>query len=668
MQTKDDWSDLSNGFGSGGENEAKARGYQPKRKKFISRDSGRRKSILPSSPSEDGDNDIEDEYPLSKYDKYDHEKEELKRIKSRRKEELARRQNEVLPREGPQMGKVEVMKVGDFEQKSLDEIGMILNSDDERKRDEGLKQHAFNELISQRLSLHRPVPDTRNPLCKSLRYPSLSILPTVSVVICFYNEAWSTLLRSVQSVIDRSPPSLLAEVILIDDYSELPHLRQPLRDYITKEYTNVFLYRTEKREGLIRARLFGAEKAKAKVLLFLDSHIEVNVQWLEPLVSRIHVDPTVVAVPIIDIVSAETFKYTPSPIVRGGFNWGLHFKWDPVPPEKLRTKEDLINPIATPTMAGGLFAVDRKFFHDIGAYDAGMNIWGGENLEISFRTWQCGGRLEILPCSRVGHVFRKRRPYGSPDGQDTNLYNSLRAAHVWMDDYIERFYDLRPNARSADYGDVSDRRALREKLQCKSFDWYMHTVYPQLLEHKDQMPVAMRDSVKDLQKSSTPMGLLRSLSSDSCVSARDADVAFKKKRPKVAELFADECPPILANTERGGISKSKLWKFTARNELLLGTIFCLDADAGYRLMKMKKAEEEYSPANPPGIQKCHGNSGTQEWTWHPVGPQDNGIAGRLYSPAAGKCLTQIATRFKIHLDMAICTSSKDQLWQLVTLH
>lgn len=47
----------------------------------------------------------------------------------------------------------------------------------------------------------------------------------------------------------------------------------------------------------------------------------------------------------------------------------------------------------------------------------------------------CGGRLEIIPCSRVGHIFRKRRPYDSPDGQDTLAYNSLRVAHVWLDDY-----------------------------------------------------------------------------------------------------------------------------------------------------------------------------------------------------------------------------------------
>lgn len=94
--------------------------------------------------------------------------------------------------------------------------------------------------------------------CKLKHYPSE--LPTTSIVISFHNEAWSTLLRTVWSIINRSPRPLLKEIILVDDASEMDHLGEKLEAYVRTLPVPTFLLRTVNRTGLIRARLLGAER------------------------------------------------------------------------------------------------------------------------------------------------------------------------------------------------------------------------------------------------------------------------------------------------------------------------------------------------------------------------------------------------------------------------
>lgn len=62
------------------------------------------------------------------------------------------------------------------------------------------------------------------------------------------------------------------------------------------------------------------------------------------------------------------------------------------------------------------------------------------SVPINLQVWQCGGQLEIIPCSVVGHVFRTKSPHTFPKGTQVIARNQVRLAEVWMDEYKEIFY------------------------------------------------------------------------------------------------------------------------------------------------------------------------------------------------------------------------------------
>lgn len=97
-------------------------------------------------------------------------------------------------------------------------LGIVKSAAELRKRTEGYRRHAFNVLISDRIGWHRSLPDVRPDRCRNQTYvfkPSESL----SIIICFHNEALSTLLRTVQSVLMRSDHALVHEILVINDFS-----------------------------------------------------------------------------------------------------------------------------------------------------------------------------------------------------------------------------------------------------------------------------------------------------------------------------------------------------------------------------------------------------------------------------------------------------------------
>nr|CAD7450893.1 unnamed protein product [Timema bartmani] len=496
----------------------------------------------------------------------------------------------ILPRYG-EMGEPVVLPVN-------------LSADLKEMVDYGWSRNEFNQYVSDLISVHRTLPDLRDPWCKEPgRF--LDDLPQTSVIICFHNEAWSTLLRTVHSVLDRSPPRLLKEVILFDDFSNMPHTKRQLDDYLMA-YPKVKVVRTSKRQGLIRARLLASRHATAPVLTYLDSHCECNVGWLEPLLDRIARDVTTVVWPVIDSIDGKTLQYQwQEDILLGGFSWNLLYNVIEVPERERSRRNHSAEPLRSPTMAGGIFAINRVFFERLGTYDSGLDIWGGENLELSFKTWMCGGSIEMVPCSHVGHIFREKRPYKF--SYDVTLRNLKRLAEVWLDEYAKYHYLMSVNHQK-DYGDVTSRKDLRNRLGCRSFEWYLDHVYPELYN----------------PKRSTANGRIRNSWSDKCLDA----------------MFGNQKPVAVFPCHKDG--GNQFWMLS-RTGKIRNNVVCLEF-----------AEDKIITA------PCHEEKRSQLWLYD---REERSLLNGLNN----KCLTISEEQDRLLVEDCV-RDSKQQLWQFDELH
>ncbi|NXJ64932.1 GLT15 acetylgalactosaminyltransferase, partial [Rostratula benghalensis] len=467
----------------------------------------------------------------------------------------------------------------------------------------GLETHGFNEALSERISLRRDLPEVRHPLCLQQEYDSS--LPTASVIICFHDEAWSTLLRTVHSIMDTAPKASLKDIILVDDLSQQGRpLKSALSEYISK-LDGVKLIRSNRRLGVIRGRMLGAARATGDVLVFMDSHCECQKGWLEPLLARLSSNRNSVVSPVIDVIDWKTFQYYHSVgLHRGVFDWKLDFHWEPVPEHEEKVRQSPISPISFNNSAlGSLPQANPR-----------------TQFQLFFLlTWLCGGSVEVIPCSRVGHVYRDHFPHAF-SYEDAIVRNKIRIAETWLGTFKENFYKhdtvafLISKVRTCP--DCSERLQLQKRLGCRNFQWFVSNVYPELSQPED-----------------TPRfsGKLYNTGVGFCADYRPGRA--------VAEGSIELSPCSDSFTQH--------FEYNSMKEIRLGSapLFCFDVRHGKVIPQNCTKETDNSH---------------QHWD-----VQENGMIVHVLS---GKCIEAAKSQDEKDLVLSVCNKNANQVWQFGRSH
>ncbi|CAI9729779.1 Hypothetical predicted protein [Octopus vulgaris] len=283
--------------------------------------------------------------------------------------------------------------------------------------------YGYNIIASDKIAMDRIPPDFRMTDCKFWHYPEESELPSASVIIVFRDEG---------------------------------NFKADLSVYLKDNFKDkVKLFRNSKKEGLIRSKKIGAKYASGDILVFMDAHCECGRNWLVPILALLAHNRTIVASPVTNVIDWETFAYKTTFREKhhhGIFEWGFLYKESKVPDMELTSRKYNSEPYRSPTLAGGLFAIDGKYFFELGGFDPGLQSQGGENFELSFK-------------------------------------NYIRVVEVWLDnEHKQYFYARQPSMEEYPILNISKQLEFKKEHECKSFKWFLENVANEVLDYYPPPP------------------------------------------------------------------------------------------------------------------------------------------------------------------------------------
>jgi len=220
-------------------------------------------------------------------------------------------------------------------------------------------------------------------------------------------------------------------------------------------------------------------------------------------------------------------------------------------------------------------------------------------------------------------VFRNHAPYsfGGADPTMTLYRNYARAVEVWMGPHKALFYRFLPLAKEVKVGDISSRTELRDRLKCKSFDWYLENLLPQL-------PTEARLLAS---------GQIRNKKSNHCV-----DTLGRRKANDTVGHY--RCLP---KREPGYVSQ--MWMYSKTMEII-SLENCLDASV---------SNPDSITYKPVKLFPCHRLGGNQLWHYTPT--------KQIIHQQSQLCLTVGDSRHS-KLFLAKCDDNVSQEWVFTNIY
>ena len=237
----------------------------------------------------------------------------------------------------------------------------------------------------------------------------------------------------------------------------------------------------------------GVQEAEGDIVVILDTHMEVNDFWLEPLLNILHNKPGSIAVPLLHMILETEYERHGSKLVepfivqpRKGHGHLALINYKRVE-DKIEREE--WEPIPTPGVMGGGLAARRDTLLDFYPVSVINSPWGVENNRLSYRGWMCGEGVWISPCSQVLHPNGNDVALGRYFEGRYHLFNQvIHESVAEAINFIEEEADKEKLLFKISHS-IEDHDKIRNMSdhiktsfdprarECKSYKWYLNNVF-----------------------------------------------------------------------------------------------------------------------------------------------------------------------------------------------